>query len=83
MLQEEHSAILLTFIKLPFAINTFVLSIFEWSLKTGFIVVIRGVSKFLSSIILRKTLLCGGNCKHFNNIICEYPLVSITLKRLS
>ena len=35
MLQGEHSAILLTFIKLPFVINTFVLSIFEWPLKTG------------------------------------------------
>ena len=30
-----HSAILSTFIKLPFAIKIFVLSIFEWSLKTG------------------------------------------------
>ena len=39
MLQGEHSAILLTFIKLPFAIKTYVLSIFEWPLKTGFAVV--------------------------------------------
>ena len=31
-------AILLTFIKLPFAIKTFVLSVFEWMLKTGFTV---------------------------------------------
>ena len=31
-----HSATLLTFIKLPFGIKTFVLSIFEWLLKTGF-----------------------------------------------
>ena len=38
MLKEEHSAILLTFIKLPFAIKTFVLSIFEGPLKTGFTV---------------------------------------------
>ena len=38
MLQGEHSAILLTFIKLPFATKTFVLSIFEWPLKTGFTV---------------------------------------------
>ena len=30
----EHSAILLTFINLPFVIKTFVLSIFEWPLKT-------------------------------------------------
>ena len=29
MLQGEHSAILSTFIKLPFVINIFVLSIFE------------------------------------------------------
>ena len=28
----EHSAILLTFIKLPFVIKIFVLSIFEWPL---------------------------------------------------
>ena len=45
MLQEhmqnaprEHSAILSTCIKLPFVFKTFVLSIFEWSLKTGFTV---------------------------------------------
>ena len=38
MLQGEHSAILPTFIKLPFAIKTFVLSIIEWPLKTGFTV---------------------------------------------
>ena len=36
MLQGEHSAILSTCIKLPFAIMTFVLTIFEWPLKTGF-----------------------------------------------
>ena len=30
MLQGDHSAILLPFIKLPFVIMTFVLSIFEW-----------------------------------------------------
>ena len=34
----EHSAILSTFIKLPFVIKTFVLSFFEWPLKTGFTV---------------------------------------------
>ena len=38
MLQGEHSAILLTFIKLPFVMKIFVLSIFEWPLKTGFTV---------------------------------------------
>ena len=38
MLQGEHSAILWSFIKLPFVIKIFVLSIFEWLLKTGFTV---------------------------------------------
>ena len=38
MLQWEHSAILSTFIKLPFVIKIFVLSIFEWPLKTAFTV---------------------------------------------
>ena len=38
MLQGEHSAILLTFITLPFVIKTFILSIFEWPFYTGFTV---------------------------------------------
>ena len=33
MLQGEHSALLSTCIKLPFAIKTFVLSLFEWPLR--------------------------------------------------
>ena len=33
---REHSAILSTFIKLPFVFKAFVLSIFEWPLKTGY-----------------------------------------------
>ena len=36
MLQGQHSEILLTFIKLPFVIKIFVLSIFEWEFYTGF-----------------------------------------------
>ena len=39
MLQVEHSAILLIFIKLPFVIKIFVLSIFEWPFYTGFTVI--------------------------------------------
>ena len=38
---REHSAILLTVIKLPFVIKIFVLSIFEWPLKTGFTVYVK------------------------------------------
>ena len=33
---REHSAMLSTFIKLPFVVKAFALSIFEWSFKTGF-----------------------------------------------
>ena len=35
MLQGEHSAILLTFIKLQFVIKVIVLSSFEWPFYTG------------------------------------------------
>ena len=35
---REHSAILLTIIKLAFVIQIFVLSIFEWPFYTGFAV---------------------------------------------
>ena len=42
----EHSAILLTFLKLLFVIKIFVLSIFEWPFYTGFNVAINvGVMK--------------------------------------
>ena len=40
MLQGEHSAILLTSIKLPFVIKIFVLSIFELPFYSGFTVII-------------------------------------------
>ena len=39
MLQGEHSTTLLTFIKLPFVIKIFVLSVFEWPFYTGFTVI--------------------------------------------
>ena len=43
MLQGEHSAILLTFIKLPFVVKIFILSILEWPLNTGLTVRIDSV----------------------------------------
>ena len=39
MLLGEHSAILSSFIKLPFVIKIFVLSVFEWPFYTGFTVI--------------------------------------------
>ena len=38
MLQGEHSATLLTFIKLQFVFKILVLSVFEWPFYTGFTV---------------------------------------------
>ena len=46
MLLWEHSAILLTFIKLPFVIKIFVLFIFEWPFYTGFTVYENEISYF-------------------------------------
>ena len=43
----EHSAILSTFIKLPFVIKIFVSSIFEWLFYTGFTI---SVKDFLFSM---------------------------------
>ena len=50
MLKGEHSAILLTCIELPHGFKTFVLSIFEWPLKTGFTVCV------IPECLLRQTL---------------------------
>ena len=53
MLQGEQSAILSAFINLPFVIKVFVLSIFEWQLKTGFTVQDLENRKFIQDGILR------------------------------
>ena len=47
MLQGVHSAILLIFIKLPFGIRIFVLSIFERPFYTGFTVRVMDYSEVL------------------------------------
>ena len=54
MLQVGHSAILSTFIKLPFVIKIFVLSIFEWTFYTGFTV--------LSILVVKIFLLSDSDC---------------------
>ena len=60
--EGEHSAMLLTFMKLPFVIKIFGLSIFEWPFYTDFTVVliinVNGLqaddSNKISSLILSK-----------------------------
>ena len=60
MLQGEHSAILSTCIELPHGFKTFVLSIFEWPLKTGFTVIHRNFNEPTGTSPLHKpmTLSC-------------------------
>ena len=57
MLQREHSAILSTFIKLPFVIKSFVLSILEWPFYTGFT-----VCKNVQSSHLKKNKIYSEEC---------------------
>ena len=63
MLQGEHSAILSTFIKLPFVIKIFVLTIFEWQFYSGFTVIVDNQDSsadtqilFLRVLFVKKTV---------------------------
>ena len=59
----EHSAILSTFIKLPFVIKVIVLSVFERPLKSGFTVL---ENSSLTLSVLAATLSSADNfCKQF------------------
>ena len=61
---REHSAILSTFIKLSFAFKTFVLSFFEWPVKTGLTVcsiVDIGPAKFVQIMIKSDMQFYGEN----------------------
>ena len=72
MLQWEHSAILSTFIKLPFVFKIFILLIFEWSFYTGFTAIVfcvsysrcRGLDYFHLVVILTY-ILYGNSTKAF------------------
>ena len=65
MLQWEHSAIPLTFIKLPFVIKIFVLSIFEWPFNTGFTV--HDLKDFLYVTGLDIAYISNGYVYHTRN----------------
>ena len=58
MLQGEHSAILSTFIKLPFVMKIFVLSIFEWPFYTGFTVYLNWSSWWIRIIVTLLSSKC-------------------------
>ena len=56
---REHSAIFSTFIKLPFVLKTFVLSIFEWPLK-GLV----NLQKNLKILLIKKPEMRETNVKN-------------------
>ena len=64
MFQGKHSAILLTFIKLPFVIKIFVLSVFEWPFYTGLTVCV------LMSLVFPKGALGWS-------VICECGIYNL------
>ena len=76
MLQREHSAILLTCIKLPFVIKIFVLSIFEWPFYTGFTVP-HGCMGLKEKSLPRVTVWQYETCQVMTNGDSEEQIFSI------
>ena len=74
MLQGEHSAILSTFIKLPFVIKIFVLFIFEWLFNTGFTVSMQIKLKLISWFFIHANADINAN-RMLTKSISPPPLV--------
>ena len=66
---REHSAILSTFIKLPFVLKTFVLSIFEWRLKTGLTVFRLINHQWLTYSVMSCSDVCNNVRVHNDDIL--------------
>ena len=92
MLQGECSAILSTFIKPPFVIKIFVLSIFEWQFYTGFTVcsnckylmtqlghVLKCIKPIAKSIILRYFILTFSSAEMFKKPLWQTVWTQIRL----
>ena len=71
MLQGEHSAIIWTFIKLPFVIKIFVLSIFERLFYTGFTAHIDRISMVLPNVYFK------GSQVEFSKLCISIPEIYI------
>ena len=66
----EHSAILPTFIKLPFVIKIFILSIFEWLFYTGFAYIFLSI---LSALGLQLCPITNGTLPTESSSIDSIP----------
>ena len=76
----EHSAILLTFIKLPFVIKIFCVSIFEWQLKTCFTVFSVNNIVYFSSCYCTKQYNAKAEDQHdLKTSIYDMPLKRLFL----
>ena len=67
---QEHSAKLSTFVKLPFVIKIFVLSIFEWPFYTGFTVPIRYSVHLTCSFSRMKGCGFKPQRHHCHSVLC-------------
>ena len=71
MLIGEHSAIILTFKKLPFVIKTFNLSIFEWQSNTGFTAWCSYLLiNLINCLLLSLQKMIATTIEQFNKIDC-------------
>ena len=66
MLQREHFAILLTFIKPPFVIKIFVLSIFKWPFYKGLLYSFLFLNLHVNGVVLG-----------LNGIFNNFPVISV------
>ena len=65
----EHSAIHPTFIRLLFVFKTFVLSIFQWQLKTGLTVQPLHFKDFLLNVNVEKISVIQAACPALRNLL--------------
>ena len=69
---KEHSAMLSTFIQLPFVIKMFILSIFEWPFYTGFTVECIHVGQKKTTLYLKLCELASMNALQFGVLYQPY-----------
>ena len=75
MLQGEHYAILLTFIKLPFVIKIFVLSIFERLFYTGFTVYVENIHVAVyKSMMIKYYIILQALIREYSITCVKRPL---------
>ena len=70
---REHSAILSTFIKLPFVLKTFILSVFEWPLKT----VVASIFYVLIIVLFESVQTLSGMFKLIESMASQFAFAKL------